>query len=151
MHSCHLLLDHVQFTSIHGPNVSGSYEEFFTASDFTVPSRHIHSGVSFPLWTRHFIVLRGISNCPPLFLSSMLDTSRPGGLIFQDHICLPFPTVHGVFAAKTLEWFVVPPPESRPQTMYILSELFTSPFTMIRLWSMKGNVEVDNKQINKIN
>ena len=33
----HLLLDHVQFTLIHGPNIPGSYAVlFFTTSDFTL-------------------------------------------------------------------------------------------------------------------
>ena len=35
VHSCHLLLDHVQFTLIHGPNIPGSYAILFlTESDF---------------------------------------------------------------------------------------------------------------------
>ena len=44
MFSCHPILDDVQFTLIHGPNIPGSYAVlFFTASDFTVTTRYIHN------------------------------------------------------------------------------------------------------------
>ena len=44
LQSCHLLFNHFQFTLIHGSNISGSYAIlFFTASDFTFTTRHIHS------------------------------------------------------------------------------------------------------------
>ena len=45
----------------------------------------------------------------PLFSSSILDTFRPGGrgLIFRCHIFLPFHIVHGVLAARILEWFAI--------------------------------------------
>ena len=49
-----------------------------------------------------------ISNCRLFFLSSLLDTFQPRGLIFQCHIFLPFHTVHGVLAAKILEWLAIP-------------------------------------------
>ena len=45
--SCHL---HFQFTLIHGPNLPGSYAMlFFTTSDFTSITSHIHIGVVFTL------------------------------------------------------------------------------------------------------
>ena len=45
--SCHLLLDHIQFTLIYGPNIPNSYAIlFFTALDFTFTTRHIHNWVS---------------------------------------------------------------------------------------------------------
>ena len=57
VHSCHLLLDHVQFTLIHGPNIPGSYSILlFTALDFIFATRHIHSWASFPLWPSYFIL-----------------------------------------------------------------------------------------------
>ena len=44
VHSCHLLFDHSQFALIHGPNIPGSYATlFFTASDFTSITSHIHN------------------------------------------------------------------------------------------------------------
>ena len=44
------MLDHVQFTLIHGPNIPGSYAIlFFTASDFIFTTRHIHNCVLFLL------------------------------------------------------------------------------------------------------
>ena len=57
---------------------------------FTFTSRHIHSWASFLLWPSHFMLPRAISNCPPLFPSSILDTFQPGGLNFQCLIVLPF-------------------------------------------------------------
>ena len=39
---------------------------FFTASDFTVTTRHIHNWLLFLLWLRHFILSGAISNCPLL-------------------------------------------------------------------------------------
>ena len=79
VHFCHLLLDHIQFTLIHGPNVPSSYAIlFFTALDFTFTTRHIHSWASFPLWPGHFILPGAISNCPLLFSSSIFDTFQPG-------------------------------------------------------------------------
>ena len=43
--------DHVQFTLIQGPNIPGSYAIlFFTASDFTSVTSHIHTWVLFLLW-----------------------------------------------------------------------------------------------------
>ena len=51
LHSCHLLLDHVQFTLIHGPNIPGSYAILFsTATDFTFTTRHIRNWAAFLLW-----------------------------------------------------------------------------------------------------
>ena len=92
----------------HGPNIPGSYAIlFFTASDFTFTTRHIYSWVSFLLWPSRFILSGAISNCPPLFPSSISDTFWHRGLIFQCHIFLPFFTVHGVLVARILEWVVI--------------------------------------------
>ena len=41
----------VHFTLIHGPNIPGSYAAlFFTASDFTFTTVHVHKWMSFLLW-----------------------------------------------------------------------------------------------------
>ena len=100
-YSCHLLVEHIQFTLIHGPNIPGSYEIlFFTASDFTFTTfRHIQIWASYPLWPRLFIPSGAIS---PLSPSSIWDTCRPGGLIFRCHIFLPFHTVHEVLEGGIL-------------------------------------------------
>ena len=85
------MLDQVQFTLIHGPNIPGSYAIlFFAASDFAFITRHIHSWASFLLWSGHIILSGSTSSSPPLFPSSVLDTFWPGGLIFQCHIFLSF-------------------------------------------------------------
>ena len=45
VYSYHLLLDHIQFTLIDGPNSPGSYAIlFFITSDFAFMTRHIHNG-----------------------------------------------------------------------------------------------------------
>ena len=46
----------------------------------------IHNPVSFLLWTTHFILSGAISNYPPLFLSSILDTFWSRRLIFWCHL-----------------------------------------------------------------
>ena len=64
---CHLLLDHVQFTLIHGPNNPGSCAVLlFTASSFTFTTRHIIlSGTISPLFPSsiqtlgHYILASG--------------------------------------------------------------------------------------------
>ena len=138
-----------------GPNIPGSYAILiFIVSTFTFTTRHIHSWASFPLWSSHFILTRPISNCSSLFSSSILDTFWPGGIIFWCHIFFPFHTVHGVLQARTLEWvaisfssgpdFVRTPPYD-PCVLggpaWLLASLsYTSPFTMTKLWSMKGTM-----------
>ena len=87
VYSYHLLLNHVQFTLIHGPNIPDSYAIlFFVASDFTFISRHIHSWELFLLWPSRFILSGAICSSLLLFSSSILDTLRPGALIFWYHI-----------------------------------------------------------------
>ena len=100
----HLLLDHVQFTLIHGPNIPGSYAIlFFIASDFI--TRQIHNWVLFLLWLPLFILSGVIS---PLFSKSILGTYRPEEFIFQCPIFLPFHTVHGVLKTRIWKWFAIP-------------------------------------------
>ena len=65
------------------PNITGSYSILFSeALDFTFITGHIHNWVSFLLWPSCFILSGTLSSSPPLFPSSILDTFRPGGLIF---------------------------------------------------------------------
>ena len=90
---------------------------FFTASYFhnqTHPQLSIISSLP-----SHFILSGTISNCPPLFLSRILDTFWPGELIFQCHISLLFHTVHVVLMAKILEWLSIPS-SSGPQLVRTL-------------------------------
>ena len=71
----------LQFTLIHGPNILGSYVIlFFTASDFTSITSHIHNWALFLLWLHLFILLGAISL---LFSSSILGTYRPGSSSFS--------------------------------------------------------------------
>ena len=78
----------------------------------------IQPQLSFPRWPIRFILSVAISNCPLLFPGSILDIFRNRGLIFRCHIFLLFYTVHGVLAARILEWFAFP-----PSVDYVLSEL----------------------------
>ena len=120
---------------------------YHSLQHWTFTIRHIHSWTPFLLWPSYFILSVATSNCPPLFSSSTLDIFWPGGLIFHFHILLPFLPVHGVLAARILEWFVIPsfsgslwPIHLRwPCTAWLIASLsYTIPFVMTRLWSTKG-------------
>ena len=96
------LFDHFQFALIHGPNIPDSYAWlFFTASEFTSITNHIHNWTLFLLWLCLFN-LSGIIS--PLFSSSILGRYRPGEFIFQCHIFSPSHTVHGFLKARILKW-----------------------------------------------
>ena len=82
---------------IHGPNIPGPYAiVVFTALDF----HHQTHGQS-PLWPRLFILSGAVSNCPPLFPESILDTFQPGGLIFR--CLLAFSCCSWGFSGKNTE------------------------------------------------
>jgi len=72
----------------------------FTPSDFTSITSHIHNCVLFLLWLHPFILSGVIS---PLISSSILGTYRPGEIIFQCPIFLPFHPVHGVLKERILK------------------------------------------------
>ena len=63
------------------------------------------TGYCFMLWLHPFILSGFIS---PLISSSILGTYRPGELLFQYPLILPFHTVHGVLKARILKWFAIP-------------------------------------------
>ena len=120
IHSCHILLDHIQFTLIHGLNIPGFYAIlFFIASDFTFITKHIHNWASLPLWPSRSILPGALCNFPLLFPSSILDTIQSGEITFWCQIFLPFHTVHGVLTGRMLEWFVSPS-SSGPRFVIIL-------------------------------
>ena len=103
---CFLLLDHLQFSLIHGPSIPGLYAILlFTASDLASITSHTHNGVLFLLWLHPFILSGVIS---PLISSSILGTYRLGEFLFQYPIILPFHTVHGVLKVIKLKWFAIP-------------------------------------------
>ena len=105
---CHILFDHIQFTLIHGPNIPASYTVlFFTASDFTFTSRHIHNWMSFPLLPGLFILSGATVIALCSFPVVYWTPSDVVGLIFWCHIYLPFHIVHGVLMARILEWFAI--------------------------------------------
>ena len=54
-----------------------------SSSFFQITIRHVRSRVSLPLWFSRFILSGVVSSCLLLFPSSILDTFRPGGLIFR--------------------------------------------------------------------
>ena len=117
--SLNFLLDHIQFTLIHGPNIPGSYAILqFIALDLASITSHIHNWELFLLWLRLFILFGVIS---PLISSSILGTYRPGKFIFQCPIFLPFHTVHGVSYCSEY-WSGLPFPSP---VDHILSELST--------------------------
>ena len=77
-----LLVNHFQFTLIHGPNIPGSYAVlFFTTSDFTFTTRHIYNWVSFPLGSVSLFLLAlflgsfPVTYCTPAKLGAHLSVS----------------------------------------------------------------------------
>ena len=93
---------------IHVLNIPGSYAIlFFIVVEFTFVTRHIHNQESCLLGPSCFLLSGVVSICPLLSCSNMLDTFRPGGLIFYCHIFLPFYAVHGVLMTSILEWFAI--------------------------------------------
>ena len=127
------MLDQVQFTLIHGPNIPSSYAIlFFAASDFAFITRHIHNWASFLLWSICFILSGTTCKLPLLFPSSILDTFWPRGLIFWfSSFCL-FILFMG-FSRKEY-WIGLPFP---PPVDHVLSELFTMTYqSLVTLHSM---------------
>jgi len=129
----------------------------FTALDFTFTSRDIYNCVSFPLWPSHFILSGAISNCPPLFSSTILGSFWPGVFIFWWCIFLPFHTVCEVLAARIQEWVAIFFSSGLLFVRFFHEDLsilgdcmawligslnYTSPLVMKRLWSMKGTLNM---------
>ena len=126
VYSCHPLLDLVQFTLIHGPNIPVSCAIlFFTGSDFSFTTRHIYNLASFLLWHIHFILSGAIGNCPLPFPGSILDTFQPGerriGGSSSSVISFCHFTLFLGFSQQEY-WSGLPFP---PPVDHILSELFT--------------------------
>ena len=121
---------------MHGSNIPGSYAIlFFTTSNFTSITSHIHNWVLFSLWLSLFI-LSGVISL--LFSSSILGTYQPGELIFQCHIFLPFHTVHEYWSHSLLQWTTFcqnsppwPVHLGWPYTAWLIVSL-----SYTRLWSM---------------
>ena len=97
--------DHFQFTLIHGPNILGPYAIlFFTASDFTFITSHVHNwGLFFALAPS----LHSFWSISLLLSSSIILYSSPTdlGSSFFSVLSLPF---HGVLKARILKWFAIP-------------------------------------------
>ena len=118
VHSCHLLFDHFQFALIHGPNIPASYAIlFFTASDFTSISNHIHNWMLFLLWLHLFILSGVISPLSPVayWASTNLGSSSFSVIYF----CL-FILFMGFSRQEYRSGFPFPSPVD-----HILSELST--------------------------
>ena len=110
---------------------------FFKASDFTSITSHIHNPALFLLLLCLFILSGAIC---PLFSSNVFGTYHLGEFLFQYHVFLPFPTVHGVLKARILKWFTIP--FSRD---HVLSELsaMTRPSWVALHCMAHGFIELD--------
>ena len=75
----------------------------YCSLDFSFTTRHICTWASLLLWPGHFILSGTVSDCPPLFSSTIVETFWPGELISWCHISLPFHTVHWVLLARILK------------------------------------------------
>ena len=99
-------IDHFQFTLIHEHNILGSCSIlFFAASNYTFATKHNHTRALFLFWLRIFIPSGLVSL---LFSRITLASYWPREFIFQCHIFVLFPTVHGVPQARMLVWFAIP-------------------------------------------
>ena len=92
---------------------------FFTASDFTSITSHIHNLAFFSLWL-HLFILSGVIS--PLLSSNILGTYWHGEFIFQSPIFLPFHTVQGFSSLEYWSGLPFPSPVD-----HVLSELSTMP------------------------
>ena len=105
------------FTLIHGPNIPDSCATlFFTTSDFTSITSHIHNRVLFLHWLCLFILSGVIS---PLISSSILATYLTWGA----HLSVSYLFVFSCCSwgsQRILKWFAFPSPVD-----HVLSELST--------------------------
>ena len=87
IHSCHFLFDHFQFNLIHGPNIPGSYAVlFFTVSDFTSVTSHIHNRVLVFFGSISSVFLELFLHCSPVVCWATTDL---GSSSFSDlSLCL---------------------------------------------------------------
>ena len=130
---------------------------FFSALDFHFTTRHVYNWASFSLWSSSFILSGAISNCPPHFPSSILDTFWPweGGwshlsvtYLFAFSYCpwgsLGKNSVVGchflpqwtTFCQNSSLW---PVHLGWPCTAWLIASLsYASPFTTTKLWPIKG-------------
>ena len=134
----------LQFTLIHGPNILGSYVIlFFTASDFTSITSHIHNWALFLLWLHLFILSGAIS---PLFSSSILGTYRPGSSSFSVISFCLFILFMGFSRQKYWSGF---PFHSPVLSDHILSELSTmTRLSWVALHGMAHSfIELDKAEI----
>ena len=100
------------------PNIPGLHAMlFFTASDFTSITSHIHNWALFSLWL-HLFILSGVISL--LFSSSILVTYRPGKFIFHCHIFLPFILFMGFSSQEYWSGLPLPSPVD-----HVLLELCT--------------------------
>ena len=100
VHSYYLLFVHIQFTLIHGPNITGSHAIlFFTASDFTFTTTEccFHFGPAASFFQE--LLLIALCSSPV----GHWTLSDKGGSFFKGHIFLPFHTVHGILQERILQ------------------------------------------------
>ena len=117
-----LLLDHIQFTLIYGPNTSKFLCNIvlYSIGLYFYHQTYPQLSVSFPLWPSHFILSRAISNCRLFFPSSILDTFQSAGSCFGIiSFCL---FIMFMWFSQQEYWSGLPFP---PPVDNILSELFT--------------------------
>ena len=114
--------------------------------------QYIHCWLSVPPWPSCITLSGAISNCPPLLPSSIEDTFWSGGAHLLVSYFLPFHTLHGVIAARILEYvhLLLRWTTFCRNSHYALSWMalrgvahsfleFASSCTMARLWLLKGD------------
>ena len=132
VHSCHLLLDHLQFTLIQGPSIPGFYAIlFFTASDFTFTTRHIHNW-TFSLWPSCFILSGAIINYPSKQLELYME-QRAGSKLGKEYdkaaCCHPiYLTYMQNISCKTPGWMNHKLKSRLPEEISTTSDMQMIPF-----------------------
>ena len=140
------------------------FQHHNSKASITFTARHIHNWVSFLHWPSCFILSGAISNCPPFFPGSILDTFQSGRGLSSGVIFLFFIFCFSYFSCGSpgkntevgchflLQWttfYQNSPlwpicPEWPYTAMLTASWSYTSPFATTRLWSMKGEVYFRN-------
>ena len=140
------LLDHLQFTLIHGPNIPASNAVLlFTALDFTSITSHIHDWVLFSLWHCLFTLSGLFLHSSPIAYWAPTDL---GSSSFSVLSFLSFHTVHGVLKARILTWLATP-----FSLGHIFSELSTvTCLSWVALCGMAHSfIELDKAVVHVIN
>ena len=111
VYSCHLLLDHIQFTLIYRTNIPGSYEIlFFIAQNFslitdTSTTEHCFCFGPATSFFLELLVIALYSSLVAYWTPSELGTHLPVSYLFAFSYFFAYSCI---IEARILEWFAIP-------------------------------------------